>query len=399
MENEMEMQGIFLFNYKLFLFALLLVPLYSFNNKYVKLVGILAILVLLVALIFDSIRRLDNIKINKIFMWFLIFTSYSIFQLVRTPTLKGLYSFSLQTLLLFFITMFSTIKLDNSILNKIFKAGKFIYILMLIPGGLIALEGGRGAFGKFDFLFSPVLYKIMLPCTFFFIAESKNKLFKVLIFSFIYLRMVERASSLSLLIIYIAYIILSKIINNKKLYKLLFVCTFLILFAFVYIYINLQYTNIGLIINGLFRRYTGGNFFSGRNIIWSLLFDYIKLRPIVGYGMDNNVLALAGITKSSHNTYIHLLLQGGLLSLILFFMIMYNIWKRFFHYLYNDTILSVAAYTIGTLAFINFEVTLIGNSTVTAIFYWLVLGIGLAKCNSIEGMLSNCSTQGYKGEN
>lgn len=61
---------------------------------------------------------------------------------------------------------------------------------------------------------------------------------------------------------------------------------------------------------------------------------------------------------------------------------MYSIWKRFYNYLDNDIVATIAAYLIGILIFINFEVTLIGNSVGTAVFLWFILGIGLVECKN-----------------
>lgn len=375
---------IILINYKFFLTILLFIPLYLFKNIYIKMLGSIFIVILLLLAIFDSIYRMDRIKLNKTWLWFILFFFYSTIMLIRTPTTKALYQYLLQIVLLFFISIFTTVSLDEQILSKIFKWGKILYFILLIPVSIIVIEGGRGAFGKFNNVFSPVIYKIMLPCTFFFIANSKHKPLKILLFSFIYFRMVERTSSIVLIIIYIVYLVLKKVKSSRILYKSIFIGTLIVIIGFVYGYVQLQYTEVGYIINNTFREYTGGNFFSGRNRIWEVAFNYIEEAPILGHGIDNGLLRLAGIELSTHNTYIHILLQGGLIGLVIFSMFMYSIWKSYFHYLDNDIVIVAAAYLIGILIFINFEVTLIGNSVVTAIFLWLVLGVGLIECNNIK---------------
>src|SRR5699024_1090176 len=117
--------------------------------------------------------------------------------------------------------------------------------------------------------------------------------------------------------------------------------------------------NLRYVINDIFRKYTGGNFFSGRNRLWEVAFKYIRKSPIFGYGLDNGLMSLAGIEQSTHNTYIHILLQGGIVGLFIFFMFMYTIWQEYFRSLDDDIVLTAAAYLIGILIFINFEVTLI----------------------------------------
>ena len=372
---------VLLINYKLLLIILSFLPLYLFENNYIKLIGSISIVVILLLAIFDAVYRMNKIRLNKTWLWFMIFSFYSIFSLVRTPTIKALYIFLLQVALLFFITLLTTINLNEQVMKNIFKWGKIVFFILLIPAGIVAIEGGRGAFGKFNSFYSPVLYKLILPCTFFFIAESKGKFPKILLFSFIYLRMVERTCSIVLIIIYFIYFTLKKVAKHKHLYKLFFWGLLILVLGFTYGYVQLQYTETGHVINDIFKEYTGGNFFSGRNLIWQVVFNYIKEKPILGYGIDNRILNLAGITMSSHNTYIHILLQGGVIGLFAFLMFMYSIWESYFYHLDNDIVITAASYLIGILIFINFEVTMIGNTVVTAIYLWFILGVGLIECN------------------
>jgi len=332
--------------------------------------------------IFDFVCRMGRIKINKTWLWFIIFSFYNVILFLRTPTIKGLYSFLLQMVLLFFAASLTSISLGEEVIENIFKWGKVLYFILLIPASLIAVEGGRMAFGKFNNYFSPVIYKIMLPCTFFFLPNSKHKLLKILFFSFIYFRMVERTSSIVLIIIYIMYLLLKKVKKSKTLYRLIFIGVFILIIVFSYIYVQLQYTKLGYMINDIFREYTGGNFFSGRNKIWEVAFNYIKKAPIFGYGLDNGLMSSVGIELSTHNTYIHILLQGGIIGLFIFFMFIYTIWESYFKCLDDDIVVIGASYLIGILIFINFEVTLIGNSVVTAIFLWFVLGITSVQCKN-----------------
>lgn len=373
---------IFSVNHNVFLTILLFIPLYLFNNTFIKMLGSISIVILLLLVIFDSLFRMDKIRLNKTWLWFILFFFYNTFMLIQTLTIKAIYSYLIQIALLFFITMFTTVYLDDEALRKVFKFGQILNSILLVPSIIIAIKGGNVAFGTFNDIFSPVIYKIMLPCTFFLIVNSRHKFFIILLFSFIYYRMVERTSSIVLIIIYIIYLLLKKIKFSKTMYNLIFMGTLVILIVFTYTYVQLQYSEIGYIINNIFREYTGGNFFSGRNRIWEITFNYIEDAPILGYGIDNGILKLEGIKLSTHNTYIYILLQGGLIGLIIFSMFMYSIWKSYYYYLENDIVSVAAAYLIGILIYINFEVTLIGNTVVVGIFMWLILGIGLIECNN-----------------
>lgn len=377
-------QLIFLIDYRLILLLLTISPLYLFNSTLIKDFGIFAILAILVLVSIDFFVNITNIKINRILVWFIIVTFLGLVMLVRTMTASALYAFILQTGLLLFLTALSRMELDEPSLNKIFKWGKVIFLVFLIPSLIIALEGGRAAFARFNFLYNPVIYKIMLPSTFFVIAKMKYKIVPVALIFIVYLRMVERTTAFVLLIIFFTYLIIKLLRKSKALYITYFIIVFVAVFGFTLIYMHLNTTDLGVSLNQLFREYTGGNFFSGRDKIWLSAFEYIKTKPIIGFGIDNGILRLAGITKSTHNTYIHLLLQGGFMMLVSFFMFLLAIWVRFFDYLENEIVALSASYLVGILVYINFEVTLVGNSTVVALFMWFVLSIGLIVTNNLE---------------
>lgn len=380
----------FLIDYKLFIILMLCMPLYLFNNIYIKQIGSISIITILLLPILDTISRRDEIKIDKSFLfnhlslWFILFLCYSTLMLIRKPTIKALYSYLLQVVLLFFISKFNTISLDQQVIKEISKWSKILCFIILIPSSIIILEGGNVAFFKFNDYFNPVIYKVMLPCSFFFVINTKYKFLTIFLFSTIHFAMGERTSAIVLIIIYVVYLILNKIKNSKILYRSIFIGVVLVTIGFVFAYVQLQYSEIGDIINEIFVEYTGGRFFSGRNRIWEVTFNFIKEAPILGHGIDNGLLHSAGINQSTHNTYLYILLQGGIVGLFIFIAFMYSIWERYFNFLDNEIVVTAAAYLIGILVFINFELTMLRNTVVTAIFMWLILGIGLAECNNIE---------------
>ncbi|HHY80547.1 MAG TPA: O-antigen ligase family protein [Thermoanaerobacter sp.] len=381
--SKYSYKRIFLINYKLFLFILSITPLYFFKNKYIKLFGSISVIIIFLLCIFDTAHRIEKIKVDKVWFWFLAFSSYNLILLFRTPTAKGLYSFLLQTLLLLFISLFSSMSLNSKVIDAIFKWGRALYFVILVLSTIVLLESRRTVSGIFGNYFSTVVvFKIMLPCTFFFMPNSKFKFGKIIFFSFIFFMIEERTSLLTLLIIYLSYLVFKKIGSNKILYNVLFVLTFILMLSITNFYIQLQHTELGYFLNDIFRKYTGENFFSGRQIIWEVAHNYIKNKPIWGYGLDNELMHISGIDLSTHNTYIYILLQGGSIGLLTFFMFVHAIYERYFNNLNDDTIAFAAAYLIGMMVFINFEVTLIGNTVVLGIFLWFILGIGLVQCNN-----------------
>lgn len=137
-------------NYKLLIFLLSFIPLYLFKNIYLKVLGNICIVMLFILIIFNDIYKMDRIKFNKTWLWFIVYMFYNTILLLRTPTLKALYSYLLQFALLLFITNLTMIYLNEEVIKKIFRWGKMIFFILLIPAGIIALEGGREAFLRFN---------------------------------------------------------------------------------------------------------------------------------------------------------------------------------------------------------------------------------------------------------
>lgn len=393
-KNLIKNKIIFMLDYRLFIILLLSVPLYLVNNFFIRAIGYMSMVSIFLLGINDVIFRAKRIKFTSIWGWFFIYSIYSFIMMVRTPTSKAFYMFILQTILLFFICLLSSVQLNEKILDSIYRYGKVLFFIILIPASIIVLS--RGNFTRFDKYFSFVIYKFMFPCTFFFITKSKHKFVNTFIFTIVLMLLGERTSALTLLCIYVVYVAIGKLRKQRLGYLVLFNLVFFAILGFTFLYVQLQYMNIGNAINLFFRKYTGGNFFSGRQIIWGIVFKYLNQSPLFGYGIDNDILAMEGITISAHNTYLHLLLQGGWIGILIFFMFLRSIWKRYYKNLDDNVVRLSAAYMIGILIFINFEVTLIGNAVGPGLFMWFILGIGLIKENNNLMENNNITTEGIE---
>lgn len=365
---------------RLFWGLMLMCCFYLFVNPVLKLVGATAIITIFLLCIYDLLIRSNKIKINHIWLWYFVFVIYSLISLVKNPTVSAMYCYALEIALLLLICLYSSTSLKEKAIKSIFSGGKIVFFILLLPALAVIFKGEIRLFNDY---FSFTIYKIMLPCTFFFLAKSKNKLPKIIIFSSMFFAMGERAAFLSLVIVYIVYLILGRIKYSKFIYKTFFVLVSLCILLFPYIYVKLQYTDLGLLLNNLSRQYTGANLFSGRHRIREIAFNYILAMPILGYGFNNNILALHGISLSTHNLYVYLLLQGGIIAIMIFLLIMYSIWKRYFDGLKDDIVRMSAAYFIGIMFFASFELTLIINSVTISIFLWLIIGMGLIQRNNL----------------
>lgn len=366
-------------NYKIFLVILTMSCLYLFTNPILKIVGIINTVLILILCFFNILRLNLKISKNRIWLMFAVYFCYNIILMIRNFSINSFYSVIVQLGMLFFICSLFELELDNDTYNKIFKFGKFIFMLILIPSMIVLIKGGDSAIRIFDSVFSFTIYKIMFPCSFFILAKSKRIIARIIPISIIFFLIGERSMALCLYIIYAVYFVLRFIKNNKLLYKLLYYVVSVGVIIFPYIYISMQHWPIGKIINEITYQKTGANFFSGRNIVWEIAFDYINKSPFLGYGAGNTVLLDNGITWSTHNLYVYLLLQGGLIGVTIFIVFLETIWMSFFDQLNDKEVRLSAAYLIGIMIFASFELTLIINSINISYFLWMVIAVGLIK--------------------
>lgn len=122
-------------------------------------------------------------------------------------------------------------------------------------------------------------------------------------------------------IIFTFLLIVFSLIKKKK-YKLIKFLSIIIL-LFTLLLIIFKSTNLYeyLIVNVLKKDIT----FSGRTKIWVKCWEYIKIKPLLGYGNESIELLLLKINaRHAHNIYLNLLYQGGVILFFVFLIILWN---------------------------------------------------------------------------
>jgi len=152
-----------------------------------------------------------------------------------------------------------------------------------------------------------------------------NKINKKRIFDFIFLLFIScyiliTVNSATSIIVLLVFIVLMLISNNKlysklsmKIISIIYVLLFLCI-----VFFQIQNNFSGFIENVFDKDST----FTGRTEIWEKSIDYIKNKPILGYGLEpsdirvikmNNIAAL-----NSHNMILEIFYEGGLVLMTIF---------------------------------------------------------------------------------
>ncbi|MEA5598792.1 O-antigen ligase family protein [Rivularia sp. UHCC 0363] len=378
---------------KNFWFALLL-HLASLNtvisNQYLKLIGLIALLILLLLVSYETIyfllkkQQIPRILFTVFISFIILISVYIIMTLGTSINSKNLYVV-IQVLLVSLFTFGVSLKTwqDNQLNNftlitSIFIAFIFLWWLFLNRrfNGFQAYFGNPNTLAAFIwnlqfFLFAKLVH------------SPKNK-YKYMLFIFLanFIIFISGARSLFISSIFsiLVYVFWSFWVVNKRIYNLLFLLFVLFLGSFTYFYAKILPSLYELNYYAqLSKEYTGKGLLSGRQIIWSILIDRISEQPLYGYGSGTTPSDLIGITLSSHNLYLQILIQVGFLGLIAFALLMFRIWCVY-RIGYRDKIVRLSAsFMIGILIHQSFEVTLIQNNLAIGLLQFMVISIGLSR--------------------
>ena len=145
--------------------------------------------------------------------------------------------------------------------------------------------------------------------------------------------------------------------------------------AFPFIYIAMKQT-CGVFLDNYAQQYTGQRFFTGREKIWETILDvnsyYVWFGQ--GVGFDTSIL---NTNLSTHNLYMYLFLEGGIVLVVLFLFFFYNIWRMYYNDINKEVVRWSAAFLLGGLLFLDFELFLIINNIPISLLFWFIITYGL----------------------
>jgi O-antigen ligase len=307
----------------------------------------------------------------------------------------SLYDFSINSLyqllqqLAFFhfsvALMFSII--DNK--NQRFMIKSFSVLFLIIMVFIFFFQSKYGMEILND-IYATSLFKISFALSFFFIINWKKKIFwPITLFSITALSFGERTIGFVLVLIYMLYIILG-FAKNKNKYFFFSIFWFILVLNILCIFCYIAFANSDMKdwLNMLSLEHTNNNFFSGREVIWKGIIDSNKETILLGKGIGNDELSRLYIDLSTHNLYLYLYLEGGIVLLSLFYIFIFSIWKLYFRFIYDEEVRLSAAYFLGILILVNYELILLINGAIVSFFLWLVISFGIIRCNNLKYLIA-----------
>ncbi|SQD79773.1 O-antigen ligase family protein [Moritella yayanosii] len=188
-----------------------------------------------------------------------------------------------------------------------------------------------------------------------------------------------RGGTIQLVIVFLGILIGSKF-EFKINPLIVFISSISIAFSIVFILSDLEYffyiSGLGDTVIEISHR----GLSSGRELIWPLAIELIFEAPLIGHGAGFLIRDIfTEETWSSHNLFIQVWLQVGLIGLGVLSMILYKIMIALYKNENNHIYIVSLFYWISLIVYNSFEVSFFQNSMPIAILQWLIVGILLNK--------------------
>ena len=295
--------------------------IYSFGS-FVKIYTILFIIVSIIVLI----QQRRKFYLNKRIASLLLFLSVSILSLLWTIDYnKGLYfisSMGLQALLIITISqvqytfnqrkgiiksyVFGTLVLSILFLVFIYPVGSFTNRFTIFYNGVLFDPNNLGV----QFVLGIVF---LMSLKYSGLFKNILRILLVVLFVYVVLLTASRTAILALgfFIPLYAYILYRRNNSAKRMFRFIFVTVFILLLASLLL--NIDFYSIF----SRFSDVTGSN----RVYLWMVSRDLILRNPILGYGIGSSSTLLESVTGynlGTHNTFITVLLELGIVGLIAF---------------------------------------------------------------------------------
>lgn len=367
----------------LILATLLLLLLLSTSNivKYETPFVSILVMVLMIFLFYSIIKRkgilISQFKVYSPYLLFLLVYAANILYKFDTSAFNNLVFYITYGMFLFVILNINWDKFHMRLFSFVAYTGLFIMFYFIFFQVDNTINTNVIGIISFVLLFFPLVYILENKKRF----KKLNLLFLFLFCGYIIYNSGSRSVFLGISFMLITYIIWNFIAANKILFKLYFgaIISFIISYTLVY-------PNLHRLITDFYKlqsfviKHTGKAIYSGRNRIWEILLDKIYEKPFLGHGAGTLASEFIGTDQSSHNLYLEITLQVGVIGLILFFLFLYNLWKVFWDNRYNKTVKLSASFFIAVLVHQINEVLLIKSSVSINFMLWMAFGIGLSKC-------------------
>jgi len=283
--------------------------------------------------VLNVILRLKLIKIYSYTKWYVVFIVYSVFSCLYAYDFNVAFNsiYNLLVVLGITIGIVYIIKSTNDIENIFIcfsLSGLIMFLILVFTNQLITdsrlgneLVGNANTFA--------LLVMISLICSFWLMIYSKKQrkiIYLLTILSELYMLALSGGRKFFVIpILFLYFLLISKI--NRKGQRKIIIKTIIVVFIIAVAYhtmINVPniYNNIGHRMESLVEAILGkgqlNNSDNVRKMMINQGWNLFGFKPILGYG-SNNYCLISGFNTYSHNNFIELLVNLGLIGFIIYY--------------------------------------------------------------------------------
>lgn len=378
--------------------VLLFITFNNVSNSVLKYLGLSSILFILgissVVLSFVFIKNLSFFK-NKIAIvitYILMILVFSLGTILNLST-RGFVTLSQLILIVNFFLLYSIIDYRKSTINYRIVFITLTSYLLIYCAGLfkvgLSISNYKSIYSNPNTLGLTSFLLIGISSNMYLLNKRKIYIIYGVLFSYMMYISNTRSSILAFILVILAYIFYDIISLNRFTWRLS-ICLIIMSIIFIaYIYPSIdQLPGFGNW-NRVIYELTGKSIFSGRNTIWRQSMEHILRRPFFGYGTGVQLSEITNVEVSTHNLYIQILLQNGIIGFGVFMFFITSIWQLFYKNREDAVVKFNACFFVGIIYQNMFEVTLLQNNMAIAIMQWFIISIGVSKSLDLRLHYSN----------
>lgn len=227
----------------------------------------------------------------------------------------------------------------------------------------------------------------LVVCLFFFLANRELPKYIVSVIGMVVTYVAQSRTAMLVIAIFLfLYIFFKHIIWTKRNSAFIFWTANIIYLIIPVTYVFLSNSRYRVQLDLLAEHYTHHRFFSVRDLLWSGAAVQIQEHPLFGNGIGARLETAAFYADSSevstHNLYIYILMQLGVVGLIFFCILFYKIWKKFILDQRNTPV--YMAFMIALLLQQVFSLGLVSGKMGFALLSWCILALGAQDYNRYD---------------
>lgn len=168
------------------------------------------------------------------------------------------------------------------------------------------------------------------------------------------------------------------LLRSQLIMSIVVITVFFMSIAFPIIYIESQSTLFGDELSEISNSYTGQTIYNGRQRIWDEALNEIWQRPLFGHGYSFLVERLDQIPMNSHNLFLGVMFQWGIVGICAFMLLLKTVWSRLTGVAFANGSFVYVAFFVTTLILQMLESQISGENHTAMFAIWTVLSIGMA---------------------